>query len=111
MISRSRFCPPRREVSASGIPIIAKAKQAKGIENFLWISTIARRRRSGETFFILRAVSRSSRRDCARSPFSYVIRSCAVDSMSSENRIRWNSFRFVRYREGLLGSTSWTTEE
>ena len=35
--------PPRREVSASGMPIKAKAKQAKGMENFLWISTQASR--------------------------------------------------------------------
>ena len=63
--------PPRREVSASGIPTTAKARQAKGIENFLWISTQASRRFSGRLpADRAGGCERARGSDCARSDFS-----------------------------------------
>jgi hypothetical protein len=62
--------PPRRADSARGIPMIANARHAKGIENFLWISTHARRAFTGDSRRTLSAVASSSESDWARSDFS-----------------------------------------
>ncbi len=86
--------PPRRLLKASGTASSAKTRQAAGIENILWICTVASARSCGGLFGS-RAAARASASVIDRTFFCDSARARSSEAKRSRSRMRSFSYRRV----------------